>query len=120
MQYLFDQFGFIRMFECGLQGQQLVERQAEGVNVTLGQRLTLKSFGGHETDCAHDVADLRKIPAESRQFVPRLLREAEVGDPNHALLIEKQVRRLDVAVQDALAVSISQPLGDLHADWGDR
>ena len=34
-------------------------------------------------------------------------------------IVHQQVRRLDVAVQDALIVCIRQRLGDLEADLGD-
>ena len=46
------------------------------------------------------------------------LGQAEVGDPDAALGVEQQVRRLDVAVDDPLAVGIGQGLGHLDADLG--
>ena len=46
------------------------------------------------------------------------LGQAEVGDPDVAVVVEQQVRRLDVAVQDPLAVGVVQGLGHLHADPG--
>ena len=45
--------------------------------------------------------------------------QAEVGDPDVALRVEQQVRRLDVAVQDALVMGVLQGVGHLIADCGD-
>ena len=44
------------------------------------------------------------------------LGQAEVGDPDGPLVVEQQVRRLDVAVDHPLAVGVGQRLGHLHAD----
>ena len=48
------------------------------------------------------------------------LGQAEVGDPDAALGVEQQVRRLDVAVDDPLAVGVGQRLGHLDAHAGPR
>ena len=42
--------------------------------------------------------------------------QAEVGDPDGPLVVEQQVRRLDVAVDDPLGMGVGQRLGDLDAD----
>ncbi len=47
------------------------------------------------------------------------LGQPEVGHPDVAVVVQQQVRRLDVAVQDALAIGVFQGLGDLDADAGD-
>ena len=44
------------------------------------------------------------------------LGQAEVGDPDLALGVEQQVGRLDVAVEDALLMSVFERLGHLDAD----
>ena len=46
------------------------------------------------------------------------LGQAEVGHPDGAAGVQQQVRRLDVAVEDALLVGVLQRLGHLHADLG--
>ena len=44
------------------------------------------------------------------------LGQAEVADPDDALGVEQEVRRLDVAVEDAAGVGVGQGRGDLAAD----
>src|SRR5262249_19120416 len=45
--------------------------------------------------------------------------QAEVDDPRLAVAVDQDVRRLDVAVKDALGMCVGQRLGDLDADPGD-
>ena len=55
--------------------------------------------------------------AGARQLVAVLgLGQAEVGDPDVALGVEQEVRGLDVAVQNALLMSIFEGLGHLDAE----
>ena len=51
-----------------------------------------------------------------RQAVVLALGQAEVGDPDDARGVEQQVRRLDVAVDDAAGMGVGQPLRRLAAD----
>ena len=53
-----------------------------------------------------------------RQAVVLGLGQAEVGDPDDARGVQQQVRRLDVAVDDAAGVGVGQPLRRLAADLG--
>jgi hypothetical protein len=46
-------------------------------------------------------------------------REAEVGDPEFAGVIDEQVRGLDVAVEDAVLVGVVEGFGGLNAELGD-
>ena len=46
------------------------------------------------------------------------LGQAEVGDPDDPRGVEQQVRRLDVAVDDAAGMGVGQPLRRLPADLG--
>ena len=50
---------------------------------------------------------------------PLGLGQAEVGHPGDAPGVHQDVRRLDVAVEDALAVGVGQRLGHLDAQAGD-
>ena len=104
--------------EGGLEREQLVERDAERVDVAavvdddaLGERL----LGAHVAERAQEVAGHRHAG------VGFDAREAEVGDPELAALpsIYEQVGRLDVAVEDAVLVGVVEGFGGLDAELGD-
>ena len=105
-----DQPALVRIVERRPECQQLVERQAQAIDVALRQGLALEPFRSHEADRADDVAGVRQL------LRPFGLGQPEVGDPHRPLQIEQQVRRLDVAVQDTLAVGVGQRVGGLDAD----
>jgi len=44
--------------------------------------------------------------------------EAEVGDPEFTLLVDQEVRRLDVTMQDASLVRVLERLGRLEPEPG--
>ena len=46
------------------------------------------------------------------------LGQAEVRDPDDARVVEQEVARLDVAVDDAAGMGVGQPLRRLAADLG--
>ena len=62
----------------------------------------------------------RNVPTMSpvwrRAFAPFQLGQTEVGDPHVAVHVEQKIRRLDVAVQHALPVSVGQGGSDLDAE----
>ncbi len=89
--------------------EQLVQGQAQGVDVGAAVALASEPLGGHESQRAQDVAGLR-------QAVVSRLRQPEVGDPGDAVGVQEQVRRLDVAVDDPPGMGIGQPPGHLPAD----
>ena len=89
--------------------QQLVEGQPQRVDVGAGVALAAEPLGRHVAERAQDVAGLG-------QAVVLRLGQAEVGDPDDARVVEQQVRRLDVAVDDAAGVGVGQPLRRLAAD----
>src|SRR5262249_24306359 len=93
--------------------QHLVERQAEAVEVASRIGLALESLRGHVPQGADDVARLRQLFASLR------FGQAEVRDPDGPLRIEQKVRWLDIPVQDALLVGVTQGFGYLDADLGD-
>ena len=103
----------VRVIEGGSKCEQFVERQSQTVDVTARIRLALELFGRHISQSAHEVTGLRQV------LLFRQLDQPEVGDPDGSSRIHEQVRRLDVAVQDALRVGIVQGPGHLHADFSD-
>lgn len=98
--------------ECRPEGEQFVEREAEGEDVAAGVGVTVELFGGHVPQRAEDVAGVRQVLLVGR------LGEAEVGDPDAAAGVEQQVAGLHVAMDDALLVGVVEGLGRLHADAG--
>ena len=72
----------------------------------------MKAFGGHIAKCADDVA------GAGHGVAFECGREPEIGDPDNALPVEKQVGRLDVAMQCSLRVSVLNRMSCLDADSG--
>ncbi len=94
------------------QSHQLVQGQSQAVELGPGVAPALKPLGGHVANRAHDVADFGQV------IRIRRLGQPEVRDPNIAPGVQQQVRRLDVAVEDPLAIGILQGLGNLKTDPG--
>ena len=94
--------------------ERLVEHQGQGVDVGLAvHRLALGRLGRHVAGRAHHGA--------GRLGVGRLGQgagHAEVGHPDQALLVEEQVGRLDVAVDQAPGVRVGQALRHLGPQVG--
>ena len=63
---------------------------------------------------AQDVARLRK------SCMLAATGQAEIGHPQFALIVDEQIRRLHVAVDDAVFMGRVQCLGRLNAQAGDR
>ena len=82
--------------------QQLVERQAQRVDVAAGVGLAVEPLRGHVPQRADDVAGVGQVVVGDR------LGQAEVGDPDGPVEVEQQVRGLDVAVEDPLRVGVGQ------------
>src|SRR5581483_2339143 len=70
-------------------------------------------LGGHVPRGAEEGA------AAGQGRVVGVAGQAEVGDPDDALVVEEQVGRLDVAVDDAAGVGVGEAVGGLGADVGD-
>ena len=99
-----------------LQGQQLIKRRAQGIDVGAAVDhgpLPGRLLGAHVAQRAGQVA------GERQAGVPLDVGHAEVGDPQIAALVQKQVGRLDVAVNDPLVVCVAERLGGLDAQAGD-
>jgi hypothetical protein len=94
--------------------ERLVEHQGQRVHVGLAvHRLAFGRLGRHVAGGAHHGA--------GRLGVSRLGQSAghaEVGHTDQALLVEKQVGRLDVAVHQAPAVRVGQALCHLGPQMG--
>ena len=102
--------------EDGLPRQEFVERNSQRIDVGPIIRLgpiTRRLFGAHVAERAQDIARHREAGIGMRGG------QAEVGDPEMAVRIHQQVRRLDVAVHDAHLVCVVESFGRLDAQPGD-
>ena len=102
--------------ERQLAGQQLVEDDAEAVDVAAGVdpvRLAAGLLGAHVGRRAQHLA-----VEGHRRLVGLALGQAEVHQVRPAVVVEHDVRRLDVAVDDAVVVGVVQGLGDLGDQLG--
>ena len=104
----------VRLVEDRAEGQELVERRAQRIDVAPGVGPPLEPLRGHVAQRAHQAAGLGERAGALAGG------QAEVGDPDGAVGVEQQVRWLDVAVEDALGVGVGQGLGDVAADAGHR
>ena len=110
LRHLADQGVPILGLEGGLLGQEFVEGQAQRIDIGAGVATALESLGRHVSDRAHDVAGTGQVAVAGD------LGQAEVGDPDRAVGVEQEVRRLDVAVEDAVLMGIIECLGHLETD----
>src|SRR5262249_10522340 len=101
--------------ERELSREDLVERHAEAVEV--GAEVDLRALallGGEILEGAEDL-----VRAGERARAVEAAHEAEVADPGHALLIEEDVRRLHVAMDEPPGVDRREPASDLGSDRAD-
>src|SRR5262249_6016370 len=98
--------------ERGLAREQLVERDAEAIDVAASVRLASEPLGRHVLERADEVPGMREVGLLDQ------LRDAEIGDPDLPAIVEQEVRWLDVAMQHALRMRVCQRLSDLNADTG--
>ena len=108
-----DQTDLVGLLERRPQGQQLVQRRPQRIDIAAAIRRSPESLGRHVAERPDQLARLRAVGALLE------LRQAEVGDPDVAHRVQEQVRRLDVAMQHAATVGVLQGVGHLDADSRD-
>ena len=90
-----------------LPDQQLVGDDADRVDVAARVDLGAEELlGRHVAGRAHDLAHLRQ-----RRGIDA--RDAEIADLDAPVVVDQDVRGLDVAVHDALLVRVAQPVEEL-------
>ncbi len=104
-----DQLQPVGCDERGPERHQLVQGQPQRVEIGAGVALAAEPLRRQVADRPQDVAG-------GRQAVVLGLGQAEVGDPDHAGVVQQQVRRLDVAVDDPPGVGVGQALRRLAAN----
>ena len=102
-------FARVAASNAGRKVNSSYKRHAQTVKVTAAVGPALEPLRRHVAKSADDVAGL------GRSVGTFELRQSEVRDPNVAVDVEQEVRRLDIAVQHALAVGMCQRLGNLNA-----
>ena len=106
-----DDHGQRRAAERNLPGQALMGHDAQRVEVGRGGRgLTRAPLGGQVTGGAD------QHPGTGDRLRPGRLRDAEIGDLDHAIGADQQVARLDVPVDQPGPVRGGQPAGGLGDD----
>ena len=111
---LVDQLGGGLAVERRSERDQLVERRPQAIDVGPAVDVAgLGLLGAHVPRSAQEAVDLRLAR------VGQATGEAEVGDPDHPLGVDQEVRRLDVAVDHPLMMGMPQRLGRLPPDVGD-
>ncbi len=97
-----------------LAAEQFVEDDAQGIDVRAAVgavRIAAGLFGRHVGRCAEDFAFERHT-----DFAGIVLGQAEIEQVGFAAGIDDDVRRLQVAMDDAGLVGVVEGIGDLLAD----
>ena len=110
-----QQLAAVGRIERRLQREQLVQRGAE--------RIDVRAVVQHDTRAerllrAHVAERAQQIAAHRQVAVAFDGGQAEIGKPQRPALINKQIRRLNISVDDAAAVSVLQRFGRLNAEPG--
>ena len=102
-----------------LPSQQFIEHHAERKNIRSRTEGFMRDvFGRHIGRCSHQITRFRALVVDAP-------RHSKVHHPRNAVGAEQDIRRLDVAMNDALAVRITNGIQNLHgqrdaAHWRDR
>ena len=105
-----EQLGATHVRKVGPQRQQFVERDPQAINIAAAIGPAFEPFGRRISQRPDKVAGLSELIVSFR------LGQSKVRHPDIAFHIEQQVRRLDVAMQDALGVRVGQGFGGLKSD----
>ena len=100
-----DQFGEVLPLERALPGEQLVEHETERVDVAARGHLAAGELLGRHVGRR---AGAQRFAGDAGQ--------AEVGDPDLAAAVEHDVRRLEIAMDDAAIVRRGEAGADLPRD----
>src|SRR5579859_6679211 len=95
--------------EGRMAGEHLVEDDAESVEVAAPVGLAAQVFGGHVGGCAKREAGAALHGAFFHQ-----MRQPEVGKEQAPILMDQQVERLEVQMDDALGVGVVEGGADLR------
>ena len=105
-----------RPSKAGRRVEQLVECHAERINVgplvddaAPGQGL----LRAHVAESPDHVAGVRQTEIAGKA------RQAEIGDPERAVVVDQEVGRLDIAMEDPQAMCVVECVGRLNAQSGD-
>ena len=107
----FQQVDLVGLGKSRLERRQFVKRQAQRVDIRAGVTGPVQSLR-------------RKVSGVSRRCLLRWsdrcrwFYQPEISDPDGPAGVQQEVGGLDVAVDDSLAVGISQSRGDLRAHLG--
>ena len=116
-ELLRENVGGRRAIEGWRAGEHLVEHDAEGVDVgATVERISGRLFGAHVLRRADDGAFTRELRGRPGLFLLRRLRglgDTEVRHQDVAALVQQDVVRLDVAVDDLVAVRVGERVGHL-------
>ncbi len=110
VQVLADDRNRVVAREWGLPGEHLVEQGAEGVEVALrAGRLAERLLGREIGHGPH-----QRAPADAGAPLRRC--QAEVAEPGMPVVVEPDVRGLQVAMDDSARVRVLEGAGDVHRD----
>ena len=110
-----DPFQRVRGRERERAGQQLVQGDAQGVEIAPGIDRAVHAPGllrGHVGE--GPGKNLRRRGRQALAGEPR--RHAEAGEPHVTRVVDEHVRRLDVPVDDTLPVGLSERVGQTDGD----